>query len=287
MISNHIAPKSTSYAYGEEYQLDQVVKHRERRTNHWQPRIALFHDLIDRYVLPRLRPRQPADIQVLDVGCSIGTMAIEMAQRGFTVYAVDFDEAALRIGRELAAEERVHVDFFKGDVAEWRPPVGKIDIAICFDIFEHLHDDELGGLLQSVRAQLSEQGSLVFYTFPLQYDYLFFSRDVLHWPLLPLRWLSPRRFERMARAYASVLDSGLLLFTGQSYKERIKKVSHCNPTTRERLTDVLARAGYEIDFIGTDNLYPFKPHVMRRFRSQPVAHRHLFGVAHPRRRESA
>lgn len=280
--TRRVAPKATSFEYGETYQLEQVDKHRQRRDNHWKPRIALAHELIDAYVLPRLQGRARAEITTLDVGCSIGTMAIEMALRGFRSYGVDFDASALTLARELAAEERVQVEFFQGDVAEWKPEIDRrIDIAICFDIFEHLHDDELGGLLQAIRRQLSDQGALVFYTFPLQYDYLFYSRDVLHWPLLPFRWLSPGGFERLVRAYSAVLDAGLLLRTGQTYRDQIKATSHCNPTTRGRLTDVLRRAGYTIAFIETRNLYPFRPHVLRRFGAHPVAHRNLYGVAYP------
>jgi 2-polyprenyl-3-methyl-5-hydroxy-6-metoxy-1,4-benzoquinol methylase len=288
VLNTHSAeavPKSTSYEYGEAYQLQQVEKHRNRRDNHWKPRLALAHQMIDDFVLPRLGKRTAADITVLDVGCSIGTMAIEMALRGFTSYGVDFDRAALRIARELAAEEGVAVQFFEGDVAEWRAEnIESFDIALCFDIFEHLHDDELGGLLQSVRRRLNPNGAVVFYTFPLQYDYLFFSRDWLHWPLLPFARLPPALFDKLVRAYAAVLDAGLLVATGASYTERITKLSHCNPTTKSRLTAILERAGYTIGFIETRNLYPFKPHVLRRFGGQPIAHRNLIGVAYPGRR---
>jgi SAM-dependent methyltransferase len=163
------------------------------------------------------------DTTILDVGRSTGTMAIEMSPRGFTSYGVDFDRAALRLARELAAEERVNVECFEGDVAEWRPEtLGSIDIALCFDIFEHLRDDELGALLQTIRQRLSPNGALVFYTFPLQYDYLFFSRDWLHWPLLPFARLPQSRFERVVRAYAAILDAGLLLVSGSSHKERTR-----------------------------------------------------------------
>jgi 2-polyprenyl-3-methyl-5-hydroxy-6-metoxy-1,4-benzoquinol methylase len=276
--------KSTSYEYGEAYQLEQAEKHRNRRENHWKPRLALAHQMIDEFVLPRLGKR-PSDVTCLDVGCSIGTMAIEMALRGFASYGVDFDRAALRLAHELAAEERVTVEFFEGDVAEWRPEsLQSIDIALCFDIFEHLHDDELGALLQTIRQKLNPKGALVFYTFPLQYDYLFFSRDWLHWPLMPFSRLPAPAFEKIVRGYAAVLDAGLLLATGASYKERIKKLSHCNPTTKARLAGILERAGYSIGFLQTRNIYPFKPHVLRRFDRQPIAHRNLFGVAYPEHR---
>jgi 2-polyprenyl-3-methyl-5-hydroxy-6-metoxy-1,4-benzoquinol methylase len=275
-------PKATSFGYGEAYQTEQVDKHRGRRDNHWKPRIALAHQLIDDYVLGRLGAPSSGAVAALDVGCSIGTMAIEMAARGFKSYGVDFDAAALQIARELAAEEGVSVEFFQGDVAAWRPDAGEsLDIALCFDIFEHLHDDELGALLQTIRRHLRPRGAIVFHTFPQQYDYLFYSRDPISWPLTPFKWLPAAAFERVARAYAALADSALLLATGRTYKERIKAISHCNPTTRARLTDILERAGYRIGHIESKQLYPFKPHIMGRFSRHPIAHRNLYGVAYP------
>lgn len=279
---NTAPPKSTSYAYGEAYQQEQVVKHRARAQNHWRDRIALAHSLVDRWALPRLADRQPADITVLDVGCSVGTMAIEFALRRFRAAGVDFDAAALALGRSLAQEEGVEVEFFQGDVADWRQLAGwQLDIVLCFDIFEHLQDDELGSMLQSLRREMSASGTLVFYSFPLQFDYLFFSRDILSWPLVPFLPLAPARFERVTRAYASLLDVGLLLATGKTYKDRIKTLSHCNPTTAQRLGDILRRAGFEVACIETTNLYTDKAHVRRRFARQPIAHRQVYGVAYP------
>ena len=277
------APKTTSWQYGDDYQRRQAGTFRQRHSNQWKPRMALVHELIDTHVLPRFGVRAPRSIVTLDVGCSIGTIAIEMALRGFTAHGVDFDASALAIARELAAEEGVQVEWHLGDVAQWQPAAGGVDIALCFDIFEHLHDDELGALLQGIRRHLSEQGALVFHTFPLQYDYLFFSHALANWPLRPFTWLPAAAFERLARAYAALLDAGLLLGTGRSYKERIRKAAHCNTTTRSRLLEVLEQPGYAVSVIETANLYRDKPHVARWFGHQPVAHRNLYGVAVPRR----
>lgn len=275
-------PKATSYEYGRQYQLEQAEKHRHRHENHWRPRIALAHTLIDRYVLPRLPGVPAGDIRTIDVGCSIGTMAIEMALRGFKSHGVDFDAAALEIARSLAREEHVSVEFFQCDVAELGTVTDTpFDIAVCFDIFEHLHDDELGAFLQFIRRRLSSRGALVFYTFPLQFDYLFFSRDPVHWPLMLVKWLPERWFERVVRAYAALIDACLLVATGKSYRERIAGLPHCNPTTKLRLQGILERAGFSIEVIETDNIYPFKRHVADRFRKHPIAHRNLYGVARP------
>ena len=142
-----------------------------------------------------------------------------------------------------------------------------------------IHDDELGSLLQSIKKQLSTHGALLFYSFPLQYDYLFYSRDALHWPLWPFKWLPPRVFERITRCYASLLNAALILTTGKSYKERISKHSHCNPTTKPRLESILQRAGYSVEFFETANIYPFKEKVKKRFVNQPIADRNLYGLA--------
>jgi SAM-dependent methyltransferase len=282
-MSSVDSPQGSAYAYGEGYQREQVEKHRARASNHWRARIALAHSLVDRWAMPRLPGSLPEDRSVLDVGCSVGTMAIEFALRGFRAAGVDFDSTALGIGQQLCQEERVSVEFFQGDVADWQCMGGRpLDIVLCFDIFEHLHDDQLGSMLQSIRRNMSPSGTLVFYSFPLQFDYLFFSRDFLSWPLWPFRWLGPQRFERVARAYAALLDAGLLLVTGTTYKERIKNLSHCNPTTRARLEDVLQRAGFEIAHIETTNIYSDKPHISRRFAGQTVADRQVYGAAYPR-----
>jgi len=168
------SPKSTSFSYGSGYQASQAEKFRNRKNNHWVHRIALANRLVDSYVFPKFTEVKKSDVVVVDVGCSIGTFAIEFAKKGYKAYGVDFDASALEIARQLSKEENVTPVFVQGDVSNWSVNFPKIDIAICFDIFEHLHDDELGAFLVAIRRQLSEKGSLIFHTFPTQFYYIFF-----------------------------------------------------------------------------------------------------------------
>ncbi|HDZ61936.1 MAG TPA: class I SAM-dependent methyltransferase [Nitrospirae bacterium] len=276
--------KETSYEYGEACQLRQADKYRSRENNHWKSRINLAHTLVDRYAISRLKGKATSDITVVDVGCSIGTFAIEFAKRGYRSYGVDFDPAALKIADQLSSEENVSPEFICGDIANWENKFPPIDIAVCFDIFEHLHDDELGSLLVSLKKQLSTDGSLVFHTAPTQYDYIFFRKwyRYLRYPLIPLSFISPTRFTRLVKAYASLVDLALLVVKGETYSESIRSSGHCNPTTLERLTWILKRTGYEIVFIETAQLYDFKKSIAKRFTGQPVTYRNLYGVAVPR-----
>ncbi len=169
------------------------------------------------------------------------------------------------------------------DIASWDVDFPSIDIAICFDIFEHLHDDELGSFLVSIRKQLSENGALIFHTYPTQYDYIFFKKRYLSYPLIPLRNLSESRFDSMVKLYACLIDALLLLCRGKSYKDMITYSGHCNPTTRERLTDIFRRAGYEVVVIESANLYNKKSGFHKRFHKQPITFRNIYGIAEPLR----
>lgn len=283
-------PKPTSYQYGRECQLEQANKYRNRHNNHWKFRIDLAHSLVNKYSLPGLRKKQIGDILIVDVGCSIGTFAIEFAKLGYRSYGVDFDAEALEIAEQLCDEENVSAEFVQADISDWEQDFPPIDIAICFDIFEHLHDDELGSFLQSIRKQLSEEGSLVFHTFPTQYDYIFFGGSYLRYlrlPLIPFRNLSTTRFNRIVKACASLIDIAYLVKKGSTYKEAIKSAGHCNPTTKERLKDILERSGYDIVYMESSQLYPFQESVQKQFSNQPISHRNLYGVAIPRAKQKS
>ena len=240
-----IKPPSTTEAllepYGEAYQRRQAEKFRGRKHNRWKVRCDLAHRLVDEHALPRLaRARsgepEPGAVTVLDVGCSIGTFAIEMAHRGFNAFGVDLDETALTIARELADEEGVSPGFVLGDAADFSQSHGEIDIAIAFDIFEHLFDDQLGAMLVALRRQLAPGGSLVFHTFPSELDYLLFWGDERAAAFLePFKDAEPAHFDRLVKTYAAMRNAWEVLNTGQTHSEKIAPTSHPNPLSAERL----------------------------------------------------
>lgn len=273
--------KATSASYGRSYQDRQAEKYRQRATNHWKARVDLFNDLMDRVALPRLRAVEPASVTVVDIGCSIGTFALEAARRGHRAIGLDMDPEALVTARALAVEEGVQPEFVCADVSAWAA-AGSIDIAVAFDLFEHLHDDEIGSLLRAIRRGISARGSLVFHTFPTEYDYLFYEEDGrLARPLEALTHLPPAEFERRTRALALRIDAERLERGQPTERERIAREPHCNPLTRPRLAAMLRRAGFEPLEIGTGQLYKLRPEQQAKFAGQPVADRNLFGVAVP------
>lgn len=271
-------PKATSHSYGEAYQSGQVETFVNRANNHWRHRIDLAHRLVNDYALPRLtKPRN--ETTVVDVGCSIGTFAIEFAKHGFLSYGVDFDPKAIDTAARIAAREGVAPTFECMDVSDWTGKFPAIDIAVCFDVFEHLHDDELGAFLVSLRKQLSPGGSLVFHTFPTELDYIFFGPFYAMLPLVPFARLPVPAFTRLARAYAGVIDVLLMLSKGQTWRERQITDAHCNLLSKDRLDLIFRRTGWTPLVIETAQMYPMYARRAKWFAKQPIAHRNLFGVA--------
>ncbi len=284
-------PKMTSFEYGRAHQGTMLSYYRKSKivseSNTEYLRVVLARDLVDKYALPRLYPRLPGEITLVDVGCSVGLLAIEFAKMGYNSFGVDFDPAALEIAAKLNSEEGTNARFLQMDVSDWNLDI-PIDIAICFDIFEHLHDDELGALLYGLKKKLSRRGSIVFHTLPLQFDYLFWnaSKGIIQFPWLlrPFKNMPARRFSRMVKIYATGLDLIKMCRGGHTHQEEIKMGGHCNPLTRERLEDILGRAGYEILFMESGFLgeVQLDPQHREYFHKQPVTHRSLRGVVAPK-----
>lgn len=262
---------------------NQADKYRNRNKNHWKYRIEIAHNLASKYAFPRLQGKSTKDIVVADLGCSIGTFAIEFAKLGCRTYGVDIDPVALDSGIQLCKEEKVCVEFLRRNILDWTQETFSIDIAVCFDIFEHLYDDELGVLLRSLRDRLSKEGSLIFHTFPTEYDYIFFGKNYQRIPLVPFKNLSTPKFDAIVKSYALLLDIAGIVIKGATFKDRRKIWRHRNPTTKEKLSDIFIRAGYEIIYMESSQLYPFQKSVQKQFSKQPITHRNLYGVAAPKR----
>ncbi|MBN1253038.1 MAG: class I SAM-dependent methyltransferase [Bacteroidales bacterium] len=277
---NHI--KTTSFQYGNDYQNKQVEKYKNRETNHWKYRIEIFNTLLNN-VLPNFEGKQKKDITIVDIGCSIGTFALETAKNGFNAIGIDFDNDAINIAKQLAEEENIKAKFICGDISQNIDFNNKIDIAVCFDIFEHLHDDEIGAFLQSIKSRLSENGVLIYHTFPTQYDYLFFQNKLVRFPLILFSFLGKKAFLNLTKIYAKKIDILLILFKGKTQKERIKNFAHCNPLTKSRLKNILERAGFENKIIEVSQLYDFNKKTQKIFKKHEVSFRNLYGIAYPKK----
>lgn len=97
----------------------------------------------------------------LDVACGVGQNAIWLAQRGFTVDAVDISAVALEYGRQAATRACATVNFVQADLDAWAPQRGAYDLVCGFRFLNRR-------LWPRLQEALRPRGLLLYQTFNLR-----------------------------------------------------------------------------------------------------------------------
>ncbi|MCP3924044.1 MAG: class I SAM-dependent methyltransferase [Desulfobacterales bacterium] len=263
--------------YSNKYVESQAEKFRNRKTNHFANHIRLAKDLVRKY-----GPSPPTTI--LDLGCSIGTFAIEFALDGYRSIGLDLDQKAMQCGRELADELGCKPEWICSDAGNFELSE-KVDMVICFDLLEHLDDNTISNMFSSIKKNLKKDGIFVFHTFPTQYNHVFYERPRICIPLIPFRKLSEKKFDKIVKWYTRFLDIFYLIRYGKTHHGVIQKTVHPNPLSPERVKSFLTSVGFEIlSFkLGLDEINPLKQGqgvLAKKYLShQTIALRSVWGVA--------
>ncbi|MEL6840840.1 MAG: magnesium protoporphyrin IX methyltransferase [Pseudomonadota bacterium] len=97
--------------------------------------------------------------RVLDAGCGTGTMALELAQRGADVVAVDISPALVKIAEErMPANLSGHITWVAGDMLE--ATEGRFDHALAMDSLIYYSAPDIATLLGRATDRVS--GKFVF-----------------------------------------------------------------------------------------------------------------------------
>lgn len=95
----------------------------------------------------------------LDVGCSIGVLTRQLADRCQSLLAIEPVEAALEQAKERCADQG-HVEFRLASVPD-RWPGGRFDLILVSEVLDFLSPDDLGRVTQDVLGALEPGGDLV------------------------------------------------------------------------------------------------------------------------------
>lgn len=107
---------------------------------------------------------QPAGINILDYGAGIGTVCIRLAQQGYTPFYYDIGETTQAFAEFRANKYNAPVTW----VENIEDIVNKVEIAVSYDVFEHMKDDEMKLALQRIYKALVPGGHFFIVTqFPL------------------------------------------------------------------------------------------------------------------------
>ncbi len=94
---------------------------------------------------------ESADV-VLDLGCGNGLLTSQVADRVKRVIGVDISETLIETARSINA--RYNCDYHVGDLAVLGElPMKKVNKAFSYEVFQHLSEDEVYGLLRGLLGQ--------------------------------------------------------------------------------------------------------------------------------------
>jgi SAM-dependent methyltransferase len=97
--------------------------------------------------------------RAIDLGTGEGRNAIWLAERGFTVTAVDFSRVGLARAAGLAAGRGVSVDWVHADLLDYQPTPGGYDLVLIAYI--QLPADRLTALARTAATALAPGGTLL------------------------------------------------------------------------------------------------------------------------------
>jgi 2-polyprenyl-3-methyl-5-hydroxy-6-metoxy-1,4-benzoquinol methylase len=141
------------------------------------------------------RPGAAAATRVLDVSCGVGTVAARLAQRGWTVVAVDAVEHLVAVARRHHRDSGLSLSFHHADLArDPLPAAGPFDVLVSMHTL-YWHPDP-AALLAACRRALKPGGHAVFLTYGRPAHVLRTFTDVRRlrgWAeaVRALRWLVP------------------------------------------------------------------------------------------------
>lgn len=174
---------------------------RYHQKNHRYQKLIRPNNFTYFYILQLLRLAGLRGLEtkkVLDVGCGVGTLSLYCAALGATVKGIDVSPRAIKIAdqanKSLGFQK---VQFKQGELKQSSGP-GKFDIALCFEVIEHVKNETV--FLRAIHSQLAPDGMLLLST-PSSDNWLYrrgfyqtFDREVGH-----LRRYTPQTIKALLR----------------------------------------------------------------------------------------
>lgn len=144
---------------------DYELQTHQAEDRHWwyRGRRTVIEGVLDSLALPT-----PA--RILDAGCGSGRNMVELARRG-AVTGVELSGPSVEIARGRETGEVI-----EGSILEMPFADASFDLAVSFDVIEHLEDD--GRALRELRRVVAPGGALVV-TVPA-YQWLWSGHDVIN-----------------------------------------------------------------------------------------------------------
>jgi len=102
--------------------------------------------------------------RILDLGCGVGTFALELARRGIDVVGLDYSQESIDICQRLADELNLKASFRLGEATDTGLESDSYDLIIAADLTEHLYPEVFRDFLAEAERLLKKGGRLLIWT---------------------------------------------------------------------------------------------------------------------------
>lgn len=120
---------------------------------HFGARLRAFH-------LNKLISSLPQELKILDAGCGIGLNTFLMAKKGFRIVGVDHDPEKITLAKKMLRRlDFPRVKFILQDITRLKFGPSSFDVVVCFEVLEHLKQDNLA--LTKISRVLKKGGLLL------------------------------------------------------------------------------------------------------------------------------
>ena len=103
---------------------------------------TVWSNLLSERIQARYPDRHPAEISVLDIGAGPGFFSIILAEKGYTVTAVDYTESMLAAARQNAGLLAEKITFLQMNAEKLSFPDNSFDVIVSRNLTWNLHNPE-------------------------------------------------------------------------------------------------------------------------------------------------
>ncbi|MBU3561761.1 magnesium protoporphyrin IX methyltransferase [Polynucleobacter hallstattensis] len=101
-------------------------------------------------------PESLSGKRILDAGCGTGALALELAQKGASVVAIDLSPNLIELAKErIAPADRQNIDFRSGDMLD--EGLGEFDYVVGMDSMIHYCADDMLVVLEKLAPRVSHK----------------------------------------------------------------------------------------------------------------------------------
>lgn len=101
-------------------------------------------------------PESLSGKRILDAGCGTGALALELAQKGASIVAIDLSPNLIELAKErIAPADRQNIDFRSGDMLD--DSLGEFDYVVGMDSMIHYCADDMLVVLEKLAPRVSHK----------------------------------------------------------------------------------------------------------------------------------